>query len=101
MDRRYKPLSPVEQLQQRIALLGQIQQQPDMPLEQVVRQLRTGLHLTVAEYARLTGVAARTIQAIEAGTANPSVNTIYRLLQPFGLTLGVVAAVARDGQTGQ
>lgn len=96
MDKRYTPLSPAEQLQQRIALLEQIKQQPDMPLEQVVRQLRTGLHLTVAEYARLTGVASRTIQAIEAGTANPSVNTLNKLLQPFGLMLGVVTA--RPGQ---
>lgn len=92
MDKRYTPLSPVEQLQQRVALLERIKQQPDMPLEQVVRQLRTGLYLTVEEYARLTGVAVRTIQGIEAGTANPSMKTVSKLLQPFGLKLGVVAA---------
>ncbi|MEZ5453795.1 MAG: helix-turn-helix transcriptional regulator [Thiothrix sp.] len=96
MDRRYTPLSPTEQLQQRIALLERIRQQPDMPLAQVVRQLRTGLYLTVEEYARLTGVATRTIQGIEAGAANPSMNTVNKLLQPFGLQLGVVS-VAVDG----
>ncbi len=92
MDKRYTPLAPAEQLRQRITLLEQIKQQPDMPLEQVVRQLRTGLFMTVEEYAQLTGVAVRTIQGIEAGTANPSMKTASKLLQPFGLKLGVVAS---------
>lgn len=91
MDKRYHPLSPSEQLQQRIALLESIKQQPGMPLDQVVRQLRTGLRLTVPEYARLAGVAPRTIHAVEAGKANPSLQTANQLLQPFGLKLGVVA----------
>ena len=89
MDKRYTPLSPIEQLQQRIALLDTIQQQPDIPLAQAIRQLRTGLRLTVQEYSRLTGVAPRTIHAIEAGNANPAINTVSKLLQPFGLTLGI------------
>ena len=91
MDKRYTPLSPIEQLQQRITLLDSIKQQPGMPLAQAIRLLRTGLRLTVPEYAHLTGVAPRTIHAIEAGNANPSVNTANKLLQPFGLTLGIVA----------
>jgi DNA-binding XRE family transcriptional regulator len=89
MDKRYTPLSPIAQLQQRIALLETIKQQPDMPLSHAIRLLRTGLRLTVPEYARLTGVAPRTIHAIEAGDANPSLNTANKLLQPFGLTLGI------------
>lgn len=91
MDKRYTPLPPIEQLRQRIALLDSIKQQAGMPLPQAIRQLRTGLRLTVPEYARLTGVAVRTIHAIEAGTANPAIETADKLLKPFGLTLGVVA----------
>jgi DNA-binding XRE family transcriptional regulator len=91
MDKRYTPLSPADQLRQRIALLEEISQQPGMPLAQAVRQLRTGLRLTVPEYARLTGVAVRTIHAVEAGTANPAIETADKLLKPFGLKVGVVA----------
>ncbi len=96
MDKRYTPLSPIEQLQQRIALLDTIQQQPDMPVAQAIRQLRTGLRLTVQEYSRLTGVAPRTIHAIEAGNANPAINTVNKLLQPFGLTLGITHTTPRS-----
>lgn len=91
MDKRYTPLSPIEQLQQRIVLLEAIKQQPGIPLDQAIRQLRTGLRLTVPEYAHLTGIAPRTIHAIEAGDANPSINTANKLLHPFGLKLGVIA----------
>ncbi len=90
MDKRYKPLPAAEQLRQRVALLDEIAMQPGMPLPQAVRTLRTGMRLTVPEYARLTGVAVRTIHEIEAGKANPSLMTANRLLSPFGLVLGVV-----------
>jgi DNA-binding XRE family transcriptional regulator len=90
MDKRYKPLSAAEQLRQRVALLDSITMQPGMALPQVVRALRTGMRLTVPEYARLTGVAVRTIHEIEAGKANPSLTTANKLLSPFGLVLGVV-----------
>lgn len=90
MDKRYKPLPAAEQLRQRVALLGSIAMQPGMPLPQTVRALRTGMRLTVPEYARLTGVAVRTIHEIEAGKANPSLATANKLLSPFGLVLGVV-----------
>lgn len=90
MDKRYKPLSVAEQVQQRVALLAMFHQQHDMSLAQAVRLLRTGMRLTVPEYARLTGVAARTIHAIEAGNANPALATADKLLAPFGLRLGVV-----------
>ncbi|MEN9503000.1 MAG: hypothetical protein RI964_2285 [Pseudomonadota bacterium] len=89
MDKRFTPLTPIEQLHQRIALLESIKQQPGMPLAQAVRQLRTGIRLTVPEYAKLTGVAQRTIHAVETGSANPSLATAQKLLKPFGLTLGV------------
>lgn len=91
MDKRYKPLSVAEQVQQRVALLATINEQRGMTLAQAVRLLRTGMRLTVPEYARLTGVAARTIHAIEAGNANPALATADKLLAPFGLRLGVVS----------
>lgn len=91
MDKRFKPLSVAEQVRQRVVLLDAIAANPGLPLPQVVRELRTGLHLTVPEYARLSGVAVRTIHDIEAGRANPSLATANKLLLPFGLGLGVVA----------
>lgn len=91
MDKRFTPLTPIEQLHQRVALVEGIKQQAGMPLDQAVRQLRTGVRLTVPEYAKLTGVAQRTIHAIESGTANPSLTTANKLLKPFGFKLGVVS----------
>ncbi|UOG93781.1 MAG: helix-turn-helix domain-containing protein [Candidatus Thiothrix sulfatifontis] len=90
MDKRYKPLPVAEQVRQRVGLLEDIAMQPGMPLPQAVRALRTGIRLTVPEYAKLTGVAVRTIHEIEAGRANPSLLTANKLLLPFGLVLGVV-----------
>lgn len=90
MDKRFKPLPVGEQVRQRVALLDAVVANPGLPLPQVVRELRTGLHLTVPEYARLTGVGVRTIHEIEAGKANPSLMTANKLLSPFGLVLGVV-----------
>ena len=90
MDKRYKPVSVPEQVRQRVTLLESITNQPGMSLTQAVRELRTGLRLTVPEYAKLTQVAIRTIHDIEAGKANPSLATANKLLAPFGLMLGVV-----------
>ena len=89
MDKRYNPLSPIEEIEMRKALLDEIREQPGMSLMTALRTLRTRTRLTVAEYSRMTGVAERTIQNIEAGRVSPTIKTADKLLQPFGLNMGV------------
>ncbi|MGA8514051.1 MAG: helix-turn-helix transcriptional regulator [Burkholderiaceae bacterium] len=90
MDKRYKPSSSQEQLDQRMALIADMEAAPGMPLGEAVRLVRTRLRLTQTEFAKLTKVATRTLMDIEAGRANPSMATANKLLSPMGLRLGVV-----------
>lgn len=89
MDKRYKPLPLNEEIEMRKALLDEIREHPGMPLMTALRTLRTRTRITVAEYSRMTGVAERTIQNIEAGRVSPTIKTADKLLQPFGLSMGV------------
>ncbi|PWQ94499.1 helix-turn-helix domain-containing protein [Leucothrix arctica] len=89
MDKRYNTLSPLEEIEMRKALLDEIREQPGMSLMTALRTLRTRTRLTVAEYSKMTGVAERTIQNIEAGRSCPTIKTADKLLKPFGLVMGV------------
>ncbi len=93
MDKRYKPSSSAQQLDQRMALIAQIEATPGMPLADAVRLVRTRLRLTQPEFAKLTRVAVRTLMDIESGRGNPSLSTTDKLLSPMGLKLGVVRVV--------
>lgn len=42
------------------------------------------------EYAQMCGVAHRVLTAIEAGKGSPTVETLEKLLRPFGYRVGVV-----------
>jgi transcriptional regulator with XRE-family HTH domain len=44
-----------------------------------------------AEYARFCGVAPRVLADLEAGKGSPRVETLDKLLRPFGFQVGVVA----------
>lgn len=92
MDKRYTPLSSAQQLDQRMALIAEIEASPGMPLAEAVRLVRTRLRLTQPEFAKLTRVAVRTLMDIESGRGNPSLATTDKLLSPMGLKLGVVRA---------
>lgn len=90
MDKRYKPTSSDEQLQQRLELIAALEAEPGMPIADAVRLVRKRLRLTQAEFARITRVAPRTLMDVEANRGNPSLETANKLLSPMGLRLGVV-----------
>jgi hypothetical protein len=50
------------------------------------------------EYAKLCDVAPRVLADIEAGKGSPTVETLEKLLWPFGYRVGVVAPL--DGYGG-
>lgn len=89
-DKRFKPLTGVEQLNVRQALLDEIDARPGRPIPEVIRLVRTTLHLTLAEYAKLCGVSVRGLQDIERGIKSPTLDTVAKLLRPMGLRAGVV-----------
>jgi XRE family transcriptional regulator, regulator of sulfur utilization len=91
MDKRYKPLTPLEQLEARRRLLQEIADHPARPIPEVIRQIRMTLRLTIVDYARLCGISARALQDIERKQASPTLATVDKLLKPMSLKLAVVS----------
>ncbi|QKV55560.1 helix-turn-helix domain-containing protein [Comamonas antarctica] len=98
MDKRFNPLSIAEQLELRQQAIEDVLSHPQWSLPQAVRHLRTTMRLTVAEMAKLTGVAHRTLQDIEQERSEGSVQTMNRIFGVVGLKLGV-ARIARAQET--
>lgn len=55
-----------------------------------IRQRRELLGLVQPQLADLSGVNTRTIQLVEQGKGNPSLETLLRLTDPLGLTLELI-----------
>jgi DNA-binding transcriptional regulator YiaG len=91
MDKRFKPLTAIEQLEERRVLFDELAADPTLPIPAVIRKIRTTLRLTIAEYAKLCGVSARTLQDIERGESSPTLATADKLLKPVGMSVGAVA----------
>jgi DNA-binding XRE family transcriptional regulator len=89
MDKRFKPLSLSEQLRIRQQVVEDILNNPQWPLQQVVQHLKTSLRLTTAELAKVAGISARTLQDIEQGRSQGTVQTMNKILGVMGLRLGV------------
>jgi transcriptional regulator with XRE-family HTH domain len=60
-----------------------------LDLADAVRLMRRVADKTQAEYARLVGVSPRVLIDFERGVGNPTVRTLRRMLDPFGLELTV------------
>jgi len=90
MDKRFKPLSPAEAIEARRALAAELAVDPAMPIPTVIRKIRGALRLTIAEYAKLCGVSARTLQDIEREQSSPTLATTEKLLRPMGMVVSAV-----------
>ena len=87
MDKRFKPQSPIEQMKNRQRVLDTIRQNPDWPFYKVVNYLRTELHLTLSEMSEITKVASATLQKMEQPNSNPTLDSMLKVLNTFGLNL--------------
>jgi len=56
-------------------------------LGDVIRQRRELLGLLQTQLAALSGISSRTIQLVEQGKGNPSLDTLINLIDPLGLRL--------------
>lgn len=56
-------------------------------LAETVRQMRKVARMTQVEYARFVGIAPRIVIDLERGVGNPTLKSLEKLAQPFGLTV--------------
>lgn len=93
MDKRFNPVSLPQQLALRRQAVEDVLAHPEWSLRESVRHLKKTLRLTSAELAKLAGVSMRTLQDIEQGRSEGTVQTLNRILGVLGLRLGVVRRV--------
>jgi len=59
---------------------------------EVVRRMRQSLGMTQAHFAQTFKLSRRLVVALEAGTANPTAETLARIGRPFGYKVGFIIA---------
>ncbi|WP_230958570.1 helix-turn-helix domain-containing protein [Burkholderia territorii] len=90
MDKRYNAMSLPDQLALRRQAIEDVLAHPEWSLRESVRHLTQTMRLTSAEMAKLAGVSTKTIQDIEQGRSDGTVQTMNRIFGMLGLKLGVV-----------
>lgn len=95
MDKRFNVLSIPEQLELRRKAVEDVLGHPEWSLAESVRHLKKTMRLTTAEMAKLSGVSHKTMQDIEQGRSEGTVQTMSRIFGMLGLKLGVVRAARR------
>ena len=58
-----------------------------------IRQRRELLGLLQPQLATLSGINTRTIQLVEQGKGNPTLDTLLHLIEPLGLNLELVLKI--------
>jgi hypothetical protein len=95
MQRVHRNLSrdEVELLRRELAALVP-KASSDIP--HLMRTMRLIARKSQVEYAKMCEVAPRVLADIEAGNGSPTVETMEKLLQPFGYRIGIVAPTDSD-----
>ncbi|NTZ63414.1 helix-turn-helix transcriptional regulator [Agrobacterium tumefaciens] len=62
----------------------------DLRLPEAVVEIRRGLGLTQGEFAKTLLLTRRQVAEIEAGTANPTLETLGKIGRLFGFTVGFI-----------
>ena len=65
--------------------------QASADIPELMRTMRLITRKSQIEYAKLCEVAPRVLADIEAGKGSPTVETLEKLLRPFGYRVGIVA----------
>ena len=63
----------------------------DLRLPDAVADIRKGFGMTQDEFAKILGLTRRQIAELEAGTANPTLQTLEKIGHLFGFRVGFVA----------
>ena len=90
MDKRAKkPVSPEAAANRREQFYADIATNA-LTISQAVLAMRKISRLTQAEFAKHRGISVQSLKQIEAGTANPTVDTLQKIADIFGLKIGFV-----------
>jgi DNA-binding phage protein len=90
MDKRFTPLSQIEQIKKRQYVLEKIELHSEWPIHVIAKFIRTELHLTLSEMSRITKISLQTLHKLEQPDANPTLDTMLKLFNSFGLKLAVI-----------
>ena len=91
MDKRVKkPTAPEVAASRRAQFYADIAN-GTLTISQAVVTMRKISRLTQIEFARHRGISVQSLKQIEAGTANPTVETLQKISDIFGLKIGFVA----------
>lgn len=61
-----------------------------------LREIRVALDLTQEEFAKAFRLTRQQVVAMESGKANPTIDTLERIIRPFRLTVGLVPKTSED-----
>lgn len=62
----------------------------ELRLPDAVVEIRKSLGLTQEQFSSITGITKRQVAEIETGKANPTIETLNRIGQLFGFSVGFV-----------
>lgn len=62
----------------------------DLRLPDAVVEIRKGIGMTQEEFAKMLSLTRRQVAEMEAGTANPTLETLDKIARLFGLSVGLV-----------
>lgn len=88
MARWRKPTK--EEILQNRRTLAERARTGDLRLPEAVVEIRRGLGLTQDEFAKTLSLTRRQVAEIEAGTANPTLETLGKIGRLFGFTVGFI-----------
>ncbi|MGV1822473.1 helix-turn-helix transcriptional regulator [Agrobacterium tumefaciens] len=88
MARWRKPTK--EEILENRRTLAQRARTGDLRLPEAVVEIRRGLGLTQDEFAKTLSLTRRQVAEIEAGTANPTLETLGKIGRLFGFTVGFI-----------
>ncbi|MGR6430269.1 helix-turn-helix transcriptional regulator [Rhizobium sp. PAMB 3174] len=86
---RWKKPSKDEILENR-RTLAERARRGDLRLPGAVAEIRKGIGMTQHEFAKILGLTRRQITEIEAGSANPTLETLTKIARLFGFAVGFV-----------
>ena len=91
MDKRVKKPIPSEVAAQRREKFYAEVAQGALSISEAVVAMRKISRLTQVEFAKHRGISVQSLKKIEAGSANPTVETLEKIADIFGLKIGFVA----------
>lgn len=71
----------------------------DLRLPGAVADIRKGFGMTQEEFAKTLGLSRRQVTELEAGTANPTLETLEKIGRLFGFGVGFVPKNAHADRT--